>query len=63
MIWIFVELAAGSLVLLAAQLLEYVVDARSIRQQVRPLGAFTDVPPSVKHPAEGEISAWYDQAA
>ena len=57
--WIFLDLGIGSLVLLAAQLLEYLVESKGVRQEAVHFGAFTsDVPV----PAT-ELPAWYDQAA
>ena len=61
--WIFIELAAGSLALLAAHLLDYMMQSNQARQVNSHLGAFTtDVPPGDARPPT-EISAWYDQAA
>jgi hypothetical protein len=61
--WIFVDLGVGSLGLLAAQLLDYIVESKRVRRGNMHLRAFTsDVPPRDALPAT-EISAWYDEAA
>jgi hypothetical protein len=61
--WIFIDLGVGSLALLTAQLLEYVVSAsRTPRGNVH-LDAFTqNIPPGDVLP-RAEAAVWYDQAA
>jgi hypothetical protein len=61
--WIFLDLGIGSLVLLAAQLLEYLVESKGVRHKGLHIGVFaSDVPPGDTQPAT-ELPAWYDQAA
>jgi hypothetical protein len=61
--WIFVDLAVGSLALLAGQLLDYMMELRRAWQGISHLGAFTtDVPPGDARPPT-ETSVWFDQAA
>jgi hypothetical protein len=62
--WIFIDLGVGTVLLLAAQFVEYLVASKGLRGQGSAhIGAFSnDVPPRDTQPAT-EISAWYDQAA
>jgi hypothetical protein len=61
--WIFVVLGVGSLGLLTAQLLDYVVESNRSRKTIVHRSAFvSDLPPGDALP-RAEITAWYDQAA
>ena len=61
--WIFVALGVGSLGLLTAQLLDYMVEVKRGRKAIlcRP-AFFSEVPPGDALPSP-EVTAWYDQAA
>jgi len=61
--WIFVFFGFGSLGLLTAQLVDYVLESKRVRTVNLPLHAFSsDVPPGEALPS-AEITAWYDRAA
>lgn len=60
--WIFVVFGVGSLGLLTAQLVDYIVESRRARTANVHHPAFRDVPPG-DAPPSAEIAAWYDQAA
>jgi hypothetical protein len=61
--WIFIDLGVGSLALLTAQLLDYVMGARRVPRGKLHLDAFTqDIPPGDALP-RAEAAVWYDQAA
>jgi hypothetical protein len=61
--WIFVVSGIGSLGLLSAQLVEYIVESKRGRKAIlyRP-AFFSEVPPGDALPS-AEVTAWYDQAA
>jgi hypothetical protein len=61
--WIFVAFGVGSLGLLTAQLVDYVVESRRAPTANLPRHAFSsDVPPDDAL-SSAEITAWYDRAA
>ena len=61
--WIFVFFSVGSLGLLTAQLVDYVLESKRVRTANLPHHAFSsDVPPGEPVQSAG-ITAWYDKAA
>ena len=63
MVWIFVVFGVGSIGLVAAQLLDYMVESKRARPANLDLHAFSsDVSPGDDLPS-AEITTWYDEAA
>jgi hypothetical protein len=60
--WIFIVFSVGSIGLLTAQLVDYIVESRRVRAANVHRPAFSDVPPGDALPS-AEIAARYDQAA